>query len=99
MPAHAFSSRIVVIDPGLEIFGFHIGKLQQQIGDVPFRIDHDRRNMVQRSLFKKSDAESGFSTSCHADAECMRCQIARVVMNRLFKALSGFGVIFSPEVK
>ena len=66
---------IFFVYPGGEVFGFQIGKGEQQITEVAFGIDDDRGDAIDRGLFKQRDTQPSLATAGHADANRVSHQI------------------------
>ena len=69
------------IDPRLEITGRKVGKRQQEIAEIAFGIDAQDGNAVQRGLLQKREAQAGFATARHADADAMSGEVARLIVD------------------
>jgi len=69
----------VGVDPRREVFGAEIRECQKKIRQVTFGIDDDRRNPVDRRLLEQADAEAGFATAGHSDANGVGYEILRFV--------------------
>ena len=95
----ASPARIVFVHPGTEVVRPEIGKRQQEIGEVAFRIDHDDRHRIDNRFLDDRNAESGLAASRHADAERVRDEIARVVEHEIVCRLLCVRVETPAEIK
>ena len=75
------------------------GKGQHQVRDVALRVDHDRRDAVERGLLEERDAEPRLAAAGHADADRVRRQVPRVVHQRLGGERVLGGVVAAAEVE
>ena len=55
--------------------------MQKKIGKVPFGINDDCRNSLQRDLFKHQDPQTCFARSRHTRDNAVRIQIRRIVIH------------------
>ncbi len=78
---------ILLIDPGAKIIGLQLRKIQQQIRQIPFGIDGDHRNVVNKGLFQQSDAKTGLAASRHADDDRVGIQIFGVIQHDIVSKL------------
>ncbi len=74
-----FARGFAGIDPGREVLGAQFRERQQQVGDVAFRVDHNRRDAVERGFLEQRQAQAGLAAAGHADADGVGGQVARVV--------------------
>ncbi len=66
-------------NPGEEVFRSKLGERQQEIRQIPFRIDDNRRNLVDRRLFEERNREAGLSASRHSDHDAVGREVARLI--------------------
>ena len=96
---HTGAASIIHIDPRREIFRAQFGKGQKQVSDVAFRIDHDRRNIIEHGFFKQRDTQAGFTAARHANDDRMSRQVARIIIHHFIVKFVRIGVIAPPHVK
>ena len=84
----SLAPRLLLLHPGLELGGREVGKGQQQVGEIPLGIDHQRRHAVDRRLFEERDAEPGLAAPGHAEADGVGHEVARIVEQRLLADLA-----------
>ena len=94
-----FSRAASSVDPRSEIARRQIGKRQQQIAQIAFRIDRDRRNAVERGFLQNSQAKPRLAAAGHADANGVRREVLAVVEQRLGAGLLLGQVVRATEVK
>ncbi len=99
LDAQALALRFARIDPREELGRFQVRKRQQQVAQVAFRIDADRRDAVDASLFEQRQAQAGFAAARHADADCVRGEIARVVEQQILGQRARRRLVFPPEIE
>ncbi len=63
--------------------------MQQQVCDIPFGVDHQRRDAVQRRFFQHADAQTGLAGAGHTDHEGMCGQVSWIVEQGL---VAGFAL-------
>ena len=95
----ALARRLGRVDPGLELRGAEAGKGQHQVRDVALRVDHERRDAVERGLLEERDAEARLAAAGHADADRVRREVPRVVHQRLGGERVLRGVVAAAEVE
>ena len=75
----AVPPRLVFVYPGPEVRRGEVRERQEEVAEVALRIDHDRRNAIDRGLLQQVDADARLAAAGHADAHGMRDEIRRVV--------------------
>ena len=96
---HPGSPRLVLVNPRPEILRGEPWKCQQQVAQVPLRIDRDDGHAVDRRFLNQSQAESGLAAAGHPDTQGVGHQIARIVKDRFFERFPRFEVVFTAEVE
>ena len=99
LDGRALARRFGRVDPGLELRGAEAGKGQHQVRDVALRVDHERRDAVERGLLEQRDAKARLAAAGHADADRVGRQVPRVVHQRLRGEHVLRGVIATAEVE
>ena len=97
--AHAFACCLSRIDPRLEIGWREVGKCQQQIAEIAFRIDTDGRHAVDGGFFEQREAQPGLAAAGHAHADRVSGQVPGIVENQLVLELAGGRVEFTTQVE
>jgi hypothetical protein len=82
-----------------EVAGREVGEGEQQVREVALRIDHQRRDAVERRLFEEHDAEAGLAAPGHADDRGVGHEVAHVVEERLSGGRQGRRVQRPAEVE
>ncbi len=75
----AVPPRLVFVYPRAEVGRGEVRERQEQVAEVALRIDHDRRNAIDRGLLEQVDADARLAAAGHADADGVRDEIRRVV--------------------
>ena len=70
-------------NPREEVFRPKLGERQQEIRQIPFRIDNNRRNLIDCGLFEERDREARLSASRHADYDAVGREVARLIEVRM----------------
>ena len=70
---------IVFINPGQKVLRFQFREGEQEIGQIPFRIDYDGGDGIYGRLLEQADAQAGLAAAGHADTDRMRQQVLRVI--------------------
>ena len=99
LDAEPFSSGVINIHPGAEIFGTHFLELQQQICHVAFGVNDYHGHLVQCGFFQQNNTQAGLAASRHADTNGMRGQIAGVVEKGAVEQAFSIEVVFSAEIE
>ena len=94
-----FEPGVFGIDPFLEVLGFEVLELQQQVDEVPLEVDDDARNAVDGRFFEQVDAQAGLAGAGHADDDAVRRQIAGLVHDGLVEGLFLGQVIFPAQIE
>ncbi len=91
--------RLCRVHPGEEVRGTQLGKVQQQVPQVAFRIDGDGGDAVEGGLFEQRDAEPRLAAARHADADGVRGQVLRVVEQVLVTDAGFLQVVDASEIE
>ena len=83
------------VHPRTKLVGGQPGKRQQDIRHVPFRINGNHRDAVERRLLKHADAEPGLARAGHADDHGVGREVLGVVENEIV-SLFAAGLIDAP---
>ena len=75
---------VIDVDPGEEVGTLEIGKRQQQVREIPLRIDDEGRDVVDRRLFEQGEAQARLAAAGHADADGVGDEVLRVVEDQVF---------------
>ena len=75
------------------------GKVSSRLRDVALRVDHERRDAVERGLLEQRDAEARLAAAGHADADGVGREVPRVVHQRLGGERILGGVVAAAEVE
>jgi hypothetical protein len=75
------TASFILIDPGTKLFGRERRERQQQIAEIPLRIDHQRRNAIDCRFLQQIDTQAGLTAARHPDTDRVRHQIFRVVQH------------------
>jgi len=92
MPSPA---RLAAVDPSPERGGVQIVEQEQEIAEVPFRIDGHDRNALPEQLLDEHDAQPGLSGAGHADDETVREQVPRIEADRLARVLGSWTALLA----
>ena len=95
----AGAPRLVFVDPRPEIFLREVREGQQQVRDIPLRIDGDHGHAVDCGLFDQGKAQPGLATPRHADADAVRHEVTRVVQDGCFELFLGVDVVVATDVE
>ena len=95
----AFAVRGVFVDPWAEVAGGEVGEGKEEVGDVAFGIDDERRDVIHSGFFEHADAESGLTGTGHAENDAVGDEVARVVENKVVGGFVGGGIDFASEVE
>ena len=77
-----FRSASAGVDPRLEVARPKLGKGEHEIPEVPFGVDAQGGDAVDRRFFEQRQAEAGFAAAGHPDADRVGREVLRVVENR-----------------
>lgn len=88
------ATRFVWIDPGLEVGGEQVGEVEEGVGDVAFRVDHEGGDVVEGGFFEQVDAEAGLARACHADDDGVGGEVGGIVEQGFF----GFEIFAKKEL-
>jgi hypothetical protein len=73
---------LVFVDPRPEVRRREPRKGQQQVREIPLRIDRDGGDAVDRGFFDERQAQAGLAAAGHPDADRMGQQVPGVVEHR-----------------
>ena len=90
---------ILLVDPRPEILPAQLRKGQQQIRQVPLRIDDDRRDVVHRRLFEQRQTQSRLARAGHAQHHSVRHQILAVIQHQRILQLLRRRIIAATQIK
>ena len=88
---------IVGIHPGLKFSGRQVGEGQEEIPNIPLRIDGDHRYAVHRGLLQERQAETRFTGTRHPQNDTMGHEILGVVEHQIFIHLLGGNVVLAAQ--
>ena len=77
------------LNPGSEVFGTQIGKTEKQVGDIPFGIDGDHRNIVDQRFLQQPDPQAGLAAAGHADDNGMGQKVFGIIKDQFISPLPG----------
>ena len=95
----AGAPRLVFVDPRPEVFRREVRERQQQVREVPLRIDGDHGHAVDCGLLDQRKAQPGLAAARHADADGVRHEVTRVVEDGCFELFLGVEVVLATEVE
>jgi hypothetical protein len=87
------------IDPGLKVLRNQIWKMEQEIRQVSFGIDDDRRDSCQCRFFQQRDAQTCFSGTGHTCDHRVSGQVGGVVIDGIICQRFGVGIVGASEIK
>jgi len=90
---------LIRINPRLEILGRKLWECQEEIAEIAFGIDRDGRDTVDCRLLEQGNAESRLAAAGHADTDCVRRQILRIVQHGAVGGPALRKVVFATKVK
>jgi hypothetical protein len=96
---HVLARGVVLVDPRPEVGRRELRERQEEIAEVPLRIDEDRRHAVDGGLLDQGETQSGLPAARHADADGVRDQVARVVEDELLAPFLGRELECAAEVE
>ncbi len=67
---------VIRVHPGQKILRAQVREGEQQVCQVAFGIDEDRRHIINGSFFNEVNAQAGFAASRHAHHHSMGHQVA-----------------------
>ena len=94
----AFLGCLLRVHPGQEVLRLEVGEGQHKVAEVPFGVDHNGGDAVERRLFQQRDAQSGLAAARHTHADAVSDQVLGVVQKEAGILLFG-QVVFAAEVE
>jgi hypothetical protein len=79
LEARSLLPRLVGIDPRREVLRSEIREREEQVGQIPFGIDHQGGNAVEQGLLEQRQAQAGLAAARHPDAHGVGDEVLRVV--------------------
>ncbi len=73
--------------------------MQQQVGQVAFRVDQDRRHTLQGGFLQQGDAQPCLPGPGHAGHHRVRRQVRRIVLQRLVAQFCLGGVVKTSKIE
>ncbi len=96
----ALADRLVLVNPRFEGFRVEAWEVQQQVADVTFGVNDDRRDAIQDGFLEQGDAQAGLAAAGHAQDQTVGGQVARIVIDHLIlDDLIRLGLIEAPDVE
>ena len=90
---------VPLVDPRGEVLRSEVREGEQQVGEVPLRVDGDRRDPVDQRLFQEREAEPGLAAPRHPDADRVGDQVLGVVEDQRLQAGLAAEVVRAAEVE
>ena len=87
------SRRLRLVDPRPELSGCQFGKRQEQIPEIPLRVDGNDRDPVNSGFLDQRDPQTGLTAPGHAHAHRVGRQVTRVIQDRVGPGLAEIEIV------
>jgi hypothetical protein len=92
-------TRVLLVQPRLEVRGGELGEREQEVAHVALGVQDQRRDSGEQRLLEKHDAQAGLSRACHPDDDPVRGQVRRVDRERLGGVLTARRIRLEAELQ
>jgi hypothetical protein len=90
---------VLGIDPGKKLGGAEIGKIEQQVAHVAFRIYHQRRDLVDSGFFQQSHAQTGLAAARHPYADAVGHKVFGIIKDQILGRFAGRRIVAPAQIE